>query len=316
MVKYFTTGLQSKLLRYLQILSPFKKNLSLDELKKMWRYCAEKFPNVISGFEIDMLMSELVPYKQLDDPEEDIEVDAWFSRLALLKCDGENHFPVITKLGLALCTMYNSSSEAERDFSRQNYITADPRRNRMEQPTIRSKLAVMSAAADLKRSCKRCLDAKSTPKKGSAECDYFEESTSRHCHCSLLPVDQKVLDTIKAGQPRQKYEVHLTKSREVNRELEMKREERKEQEEQNTRVDLKEQIKRFKMQIQNEAVKRIKDEKTLQETTKRKQQPTLNDWLGSASGEPLKENKSKKRAKLDERVSTQGSKTASKAAKE
>ena len=91
MLKYFKTGLQSKLLRYLQILSPTSQDLPLDDLKKMWEYCARKSPNVINGDEVDELISELFKFKLANVKVNDDEVD-FFSRAFLRSRSTEKRF--------------------------------------------------------------------------------------------------------------------------------------------------------------------------------------------------------------------------------
>ena len=127
-VKYFKTGLSSMTLKYLSVLDISAKNLNLDALRKRWLYLAEKFPNVVSTDEAEDLRLELVDYKKLKDPVENISVDEWFAQVASLQVVGEQRFPVLTKLALALATFYYSSSEAERDFYKQNLIHSDKKR--------------------------------------------------------------------------------------------------------------------------------------------------------------------------------------------
>ena len=91
MLKYFKTGLQSKLLRYLQILSPTSQDLPLDDLKKMWEYCARKFPNVINDDEVDKLILELFKFKLANVKVNDDEVDS-FSRAFLKSRNMEKQF--------------------------------------------------------------------------------------------------------------------------------------------------------------------------------------------------------------------------------
>ena len=48
---------------------------------------------------------------------EGMEVDLWWAQVAEATLGGEKKFPILSRLALALCTICNSSSEVERDFS-------------------------------------------------------------------------------------------------------------------------------------------------------------------------------------------------------
>ena len=90
-------------------------------------YTAEMMYHGASGNFID-LMVEVAALKvqgSTGDPDK-MEVDEFFSNLSKVTDDeGNLVFPLLSKLGSALATLYNSSSMAERDFSLMNAIVAD-----------------------------------------------------------------------------------------------------------------------------------------------------------------------------------------------
>ena len=162
MIKYFRPGLSNKLLRYLSILKPTEKNAILLDSRKKWLFLAYKFPNILSPPEVEDLREELVSYKHLDEPDDLrlLSVDEWFGKIAQIKEAGIPRFPLLSKLALGLATIYNSSSEAERDFSKQNVIT-DGREN-IGQEKLQAYLTVMSHHALLGKDCQRCKESKET----------------------------------------------------------------------------------------------------------------------------------------------------------
>ena len=86
MVEYFSKGLKSETVKYLTVLSPKAKDLPLEESRKKWGYLAEKFHNVVSSEEADLLHQELANYRLL--PIKDhvhvnhVAVDQWYANLA------------------------------------------------------------------------------------------------------------------------------------------------------------------------------------------------------------------------------------------
>ena len=155
-MKYFSPGLTSKTLRYLSVLKPSSKNDNLADSTKMWIYLAQKFPNVLTDVEVEDLKVELVSYYHLPDPLDldSVRVDKWFGTLAKITEGGVPKFGLLFKLALALATVYNSSSEAERDFSKQNLITEG--KSSMTQELLQCQLTVRSHHSLLRKKCGKC----------------------------------------------------------------------------------------------------------------------------------------------------------------
>ena len=218
MVEYFSKGLKSETVKYLTVLSPKAKDLPLEESRKKWGYLAEKFHNVVSSEEADLLHEELANYRLL--PIKDhvhvnhVAVDQWYANLAKITIGDELAYPVLSHLALALCTMYNSSSEAERDFSTEKFILEDARKNSTSQLTQQSKMTVMSAVARKAKDCKLCLEA---IKEKEEEKKKFPDTVvakyrSRHCHCDMLDVDEAMLMDCDNGKPARRYKEALSEA--------------------------------------------------------------------------------------------------------
>ena len=263
MIKYFETGLLSITLKNISVLSPAAKNDNLETSKKKWSYLAKAFPNVMSEEDIEDLKLELVDYKLLPDhvPEdenlEDISVDTWFCRLGKLKRGSELMFPQLSKLGLALATFYNSSSETERDFSKHNQIFNDPKKHAMSQAKLKSRLAVMSQTTQSGKTCARCSAA--DLERRAEENPNRKRVQINHCHCSLMQPDPELIAKLVSGEPSKLY--HRKEERRRNEEAAEKEvlEERKVDDQAVAERDLKREVRLLSKRIQDEIIKQAKE---------------------------------------------------------
>ena len=109
-------------------LGPLVDEFMAENLRKKWRYIAEKFPNVIKIQEIPQLLEEVrvlktMSVKEGTSPEEfiaDIEMK--------VDEDSGKVFKLVSKIAKALLSIHNSSSSAERDFSLQVFIIIKTKR--------------------------------------------------------------------------------------------------------------------------------------------------------------------------------------------
>ena len=209
MIKYFTPTLKSQTMRYLQVLSPEAKNMSLDKLRNRWTYLAGKFPNVVPSSKVDDLRAELSIYTLLEDPEPNETVDGWFAKLAAMKVEGACRFPVLSNFGLALATIYNSSSEAERDFSKQSNIYDNSHVTKLSQGKLQAKLQVQSAVGMKSRSCERCLTTLEKKEELKRKGESVPPYKCYHCHCGLLVPGEGLMKEMRNGLPSQRYKVAL-----------------------------------------------------------------------------------------------------------
>jgi hypothetical protein len=116
-------------------------------------------------------------------------------------------YPLLSKLGSALSTLYNSSSPAERDFSLMNLILGDLRKNRTSQLLLLAKMFITAEIRSLSRNCTKC---KESLRKGEQ---------SSHCHCELWVRDEALLATMRDGQPSMRYKKDLEEAKKENESL-------------------------------------------------------------------------------------------------
>ena len=183
---------------------------------------ARKFPNVVEEAEQDDLNHELSRYCQLEYPEDE-EVDQWWAKVAMVENgDGGKCFPVLSKLALSLATIYNSSSEAERDFAKQNDIFSSTKKSNMGQLKLQSRLQVMSATAEASKDCKRCIENRNKRKQAIVDGEKVGRWSVNHCHCSFMIPDENLLVKLKNHEPAKKFKALNTKEDEENHDKEMK----------------------------------------------------------------------------------------------
>lgn len=207
MFKYFGPSLKSRTLRYLGVLSPLAaKNLPLDDSKLKWKYLAVEFPNIIESSQVDSLVDEVVKLKTLQGIDEEMDPDEFFKELANVKdMNGNKEFKLIIKLGSALLTGHNSSSNAERDFSIMNGLAADPRKNLTSQLRLNTRLSIKSTVHNMKHSCMECINLKKENKKRTDLGETIKSSS--HCHCPKWTPSDQLISEVSSGKPYQKFKV-------------------------------------------------------------------------------------------------------------
>ena len=207
MKKYFSTSIKSSTLKALSILAPKSwATQDLDFLKKQWRLLGEKFSNVIKLADIPALVTEVTKLKAEGGiaGEAEIAVDKFFSTLNhQVDEDGNACYPLLSKLGSSLSTIYNSSSPAERDFSLMNLIVGDPRKNRTSQQLLLAKMFITAEIRALAKNCQKC---KTSLERGEQ---------SSHCHCELWQPPEDLLVTMRDGKPSRRYKKDLEDNKKV-----------------------------------------------------------------------------------------------------
>ena len=213
---------------------------------------------MVSSDETEDLRLELVDYKTLEDLVENTSVDDWFAYVASLQVVGEERFPILSKLALSLATFYNSSSEAERDFHKQNLIHSDKKRHAMSQSKLQSNLSVMSHASQLSKDCQRCLAAKETRKKKVQEGEESKRIQIAHCHCSFLRPDEELLATLRSGAPSQKYKESVRANKIEVAERKDNDEDIRQTDNKDSDKDLLREVRMLKRRFLEESVKNVK----------------------------------------------------------
>jgi hypothetical protein len=259
MQRYFKTGLNSLTLQYLSVLDPNDKNLPLDISRTKWIYLAKQFPNIVKENELDMLSLELGHYARLEEPQQDEQVDWWFGRLADMVEAGEKVFPVLSRLALALATIYNSSSETERDFRKYSQIFADSCRSSTSQLMLRTKLHIMSLAGDQPKKCTKCISDEGERRDKLRKGERVGPRQYGHCHCKFLCPDKELMVKLIAKEPAIKYKARLNKIAEEEAKEAPEREKRKKADKEAAARVLKVEVANLKKKTMEEALKRAKN---------------------------------------------------------
>ena len=208
--------------------------MSMDDLKKYWRILGEAFPNVIEVGGLPDLLDEVSRfYFEGLEGIEDVEPDELFAKLALIKQDEDIVYPRLTELGSSLCTIYNSSSPAERDFSLMNFFV-EKRSSRTSQLLLETKMHIKAEISNLAKSCQKC---KSVERLGSS---------LSHCHCCLWMPSEDLLVTVRNGASRARYMEELEESRQQEEEWRILKEIREDEENMDMEKDLTAEVLKLK----------------------------------------------------------------------
>ena len=249
MIKYFSIPVKSTNLRYLGVLNPTVNECNLDTLKKKLVYLGEKFPNIQTEENIEELKIEAVRYFHLNlhsnANEERQSVEEFINQLRTIKIENELQFTQLVKLFTALATIYNCSSEVERDFSKQNIIYSNSKRHALTQEMTQASLSIMSSSLELARDCKRCNDMDTERKKRVNSGEKVERRQIKHCHCSFMAPEPSLMDDLKNHGPRKRYFEKFERSNDENSEAEM--EAKRQRLDNEAQDDLEEAIRIFKL---------------------------------------------------------------------
>ena len=263
MVEYFSKGLKSETVKFLTVLHPRAKDLPLEEARKKWDYLAKKFYNVVSEEEADMLHMELASYRILPTKDsvdvDSVDVDLWWANVAKIKIGDDLQFPVISGFALSLCTMYNSSSEAERDFSKEKFIFEGSRRSKTSQLTLQSKMSVMSAVHRRAKDCTQCKNAikeKEMQKKSDSSVPPYK---CRHCHCHMLEPEESILMECGGGKPSRRYMDDLSEARDESAVRTVSLAEKRDDDNKAASDDLMKEVTKFRKQCHKEREQKEKD---------------------------------------------------------
>ena len=245
LVKYFKTPLKSKFLAALTIIDPMnRQHMDIVGQREMWQRLGEQLNHLITEEELVTLLTvELADFQMLEAVEDEgVEVDLWWAQVAEVMLGGERQFPIISRFtiitttnliltlilnrfALALCTICNSSSEVERDFSDMEAIFADSRANSTGQELLEAKMTVRSAVKQEADNCARCEDAKEERKKKALAGERLPKEKCNHCHCSFLEVDDELLADLRNSGPHKRCDMSEKKLAVENKSQEKKMEE-------------------------------------------------------------------------------------------
>ena len=109
-------------------------------------------------------------------------------------------------MALALCTVCNSSSEVERDFSDMEAIYADSHAHATGQELLEAKMMVKSTMKTEANNCARCIASKEDRRKRALAGEKLPDEQCAHCHCSFYEVDDELLAELRNCEPSKKAE--------------------------------------------------------------------------------------------------------------
>jgi hypothetical protein len=273
MIKYFGPGIESKTLKALSVLDPkVWRTKSQDHIKKQFRILGEKFNNVIEILELPDLMIEISQVCYLMRSTEGLEgvekgdADGFMSALhGHEDIEGSPEFPLLTKLGSSCCTVYNSSSPAERDFSHMNeMVGGGGSKNRTSQELLLAKMTIKAEINMLARKCLKCKVLKEKDQK------------SYHCHCHLFSPPEELMETMRGGQPHKRYQMALEKAAAENKDKEVLKALLEEEDKSVKDKNMKDEVLRLQKRCleRKKAVKKAAKEKEAKEKEKKKQSTT------------------------------------------
>ena len=215
LLKYSKNTLSNPFIAALTVLDPANKEK--DEMatqRKNWDILATQLSHIVDEeAKTALLTEELVAYQRVETAGQLCEVDEWWAMVAEMTLGGEKQFPIITKLALACATMAASSSEVEREFSSISDVFANPKVNNLSQELLDSKQVVKSAERAEARNCARCKEREKERKEKQLRGEKLPKERCKHCHCSLLKVDDNLLKKRRKGWRRTKSKTRRTLKR-------------------------------------------------------------------------------------------------------
>jgi len=209
-----------------------RSHMDLVKQREKWEYLGQSLDQIVKEEELARLLTtELPAYQRLEEAEEGKEVDKWWAEVAEVTLGDERQFPILSRfttiitiltltsilnrLALALCTVCNSSSEVERDFSDMEAIYADSRAHATGQELLEAKMMVKSTMKAEANNCARCIASKEDRRKSALAGEKLSVEQCQHCHCSFYHVDDELLAELRNSEPSKKsHKSELVKDKE------------------------------------------------------------------------------------------------------
>ena len=293
MKKYFEVILDSATMEALSSLDPKSWTLAnLGIMKKKWTVLGEKWSNILTSSEVFDLMDELtiLVYRDEVASYKDLELDEVFSKLAQVEDMGSPTFPLVSRLGSSLCTLYNSSSPAERDFSLMKTFVGDPNKSTTETQMLNAKMHIKGELMSLSRNCSKCVEAKRSFERGERK-----TKEPNHCHCHLLYPSEGLLETLRGGGAHQRYVKDLKEREKVAKADEEDHKKRKERDMEKKKEDLTKEVK--ELQERSRKAKEAKEKEKAKEAKEKKEEEARK----AKGGEKEKKTKKRKRKSAKEK---------------
>ena len=157
---------------------------------------------------VTLLVTELPAFQRLQEAEEGTEVDEWWAEVADVTLGGEKQFPILSRFTtlvlitiliyiirftLGLCTICNSSSEVERNFSDMEVMFAASRVSNMGQDLLEAKMMVKNAVKGESVNCAGALKPRRTERRGQKQGRSCQQRSANTATVSLTRLIQSSL---------------------------------------------------------------------------------------------------------------------------
>ena len=167
----------------------------------------------------------------------------------------------MSKLALAAATIACSSSEVEREFSGIESIFADSRASSVSQKLIDAKMTVRSSVKAEAKNCARCIEYEKDRMERRLNGEVLPRRECKHCHCSLLETDDKLLADLRNCEPAKKYAEEVKKKASANSDEKKELVNKKLDDDKEAEKDLANEVFNIKRRFQEARVKALKEGK-------------------------------------------------------
>ena len=205
-----------------------------------------------------LLTEELVAYQRVETSAQLCEVDESWASVAEMTLGGEKQFPILSKLALACSTIVASSSEVEQEFSSISDVFANPKVHNLTQELLDAKQVVKSAERAEGRYCARCKEREKERKEKQLKGEKLPRDQCRHCHCSLLQVDDNLLAELRNKQPSKTFVEEKERHKEETAEEKKRLEVNKIKDQAEAELTLKKEVAEMKKRYQESLVRAVK----------------------------------------------------------
>ena len=192
-MKYFKTGLESKVLNFCGSLDPKERTKVTTKTRIL--YMAKVVSKIVNNIDMfsgmDRLEAELEVYNS-DDELKEVKnniFESFWNEVGEVTEGGWKKYEVLPRFAKGMATLFNSNSECERWFSIQTKLSRDPSRNRTSQKMFDTHLQVKSGTESTisRKGCVKC-------EKNFRREELGLDIKTLHCHCAFAPVSSEMLE--------------------------------------------------------------------------------------------------------------------------
>ena len=191
LVKYFSTGLRSTELEYMEAFSPL--NQTAADTPDQILFLAGQFSKILKNLRpndgFDKLKTEVHQYQtdsEVGRISKSLSYNKYWLEVSKITEGIWKVFEVLPRLALVLGTPFNSGAEMERGFSVQSDIHRNPKRNQMRHDTLDSHMQIRYGieSRETKDKCEKCGGDGDAKVKCPCHCKLAEISDDMRMNCS------------------------------------------------------------------------------------------------------------------------------------